>query len=65
VLQAFGLNILKQFNQPMWRGENKGWNVTPRGDPFMWLSLVASAWLAGVALPLVIWDTPFPPECAL
>jgi hypothetical protein len=30
VLQAFGLNTLKRFNQPMRRGGN----VTPRGDLF-------------------------------
>jgi hypothetical protein len=36
--------------------------ATPRGDPFMLLSLVATAWLGGVALLLVTWDTPLPPN---
>jgi hypothetical protein len=37
----------------------EGWLATPHSDPFMWLSLTATTWLAGVTLPLVMWDTPF------
>jgi hypothetical protein len=60
--QAFGLNTLKRFTQPMWRGGNEGWLANHRGDPFKWFSLVATTWSASVALPLVIWDTPLPPN---
>jgi hypothetical protein len=46
----------------MWRGKNEGWLGTPRGDPFMPFSLVATTWLANVAHPLVIWDSPISPN---
>jgi hypothetical protein len=60
--QAFGLNILTQFNQPMWGGGNVEWLATSRGDPFMRFSLVATPSSASVALPLEIWDNPLPPD---
>jgi hypothetical protein len=55
-----GSTTLTWFNQLMWRGGNEGWFVTPRDDHFMRFSLVATAWLASVALPLVICDNPLP-----
>jgi hypothetical protein len=39
-----------------------GWIATTRDDPFMRLTLVITAWLASIALPLAIWDTPLPPN---
>jgi hypothetical protein len=59
--QAFGLNTLKRFDQPMWRGGNVGsLCATHRGEFFMQVSLVAASRLASIALPLIIWDTPLP-----
>jgi hypothetical protein len=40
----------------MWRGENEGWLAYARGDPFIQLSLIASAWLADITLLLVVWN---------
>jgi hypothetical protein len=58
VPQAFRLNTLKRFNQPMWRDGNKGRiDTTHKGDPLVRFSLVANAWLGSVALLLEIWDT--------
>jgi hypothetical protein len=44
VPQNFGLNILRRFNQSMWRGGNEGGlYVTPRGSFFMQVTLVATS----------------------
>jgi hypothetical protein len=39
-----------------------GWLATPRSVPFIRLTLVVTAWLTSIALPLVIWDAPIPPK---